>query len=60
MRILFNLTTTIEVPEADLFPPKDEVERQLTAFFADEGMVVRRIEVTNYAVIAKEEEQDES
>lgn len=57
MRILFNLTTTIEVPEADLFPPKDEVERQLTAFFADEGMVAHGLVVTNYAVIAKDEEQ---
>ena len=59
MRILFNLTTTIEVPEADIFPPREEVERQLTVLFADEGMVVRRIEVTNYSVITKAEEEQE-
>ena len=59
MRIMFNLTTTIEVPEADIFPPREEVERQLTVLFADEGMVVRRIEVTNYSVITKAEEEQE-
>ena len=55
MRILFNLLTTIEVPDADEFPPREEVEKQLIEFFASEGMIAHGLEVTNYAVPADAE-----
>lgn len=58
MRILFNLMTTIEVPDADLFPPREEVEQQLSDFFRSEGMIAHGLEVTNYGVPAEEGEQD--
>ena len=54
MRILFNLLTTIEVPDAELFPPREEVEKELIKFFASEGMIAHGLEVTNYAVPAEE------
>ena len=56
MRILFNLTTTIELPDADKFPPKEEVKKALVEIFKDEGGIVRNLEITNYGVIADEAE----
>lgn len=57
MRILFNLYTTIEVPDANKFPPKEEVEKELVDFFADEGIIAHGLEITNYRAIADEEER---
>ena len=56
MRILFNLLTTIEVPDADVFPPREEAEKELVKFFASEGMIAHGLEITNYAVPADEQE----
>ena len=50
MTIQFNLSTAIEVPDADECPPPEEVERQLIEFFEEEGMIARGLEVTNYCV----------
>jgi hypothetical protein len=57
MRVLFNLFTTIEVLDADEFPPKEEVERQLVDFFMYEGMIAHGLEVTNYCAPAEEAER---
>ena len=59
MKILFNLLTTIEIPNADNFPPREEVEKMLAEFFAAEGMIAHGLEVTNYCVPAEEAETDE-
>lgn len=59
MRILFNLMTTIEVPDAEIFPPREEVEKALVDFFAIEGMIAHGLEVTNYCVPSEEGNQDE-
>ena len=40
MKILFNLMTTIEVPDAEEFLPREEVEKELTDFFRSEGIIV--------------------
>lgn len=56
MRILFNLMTTIEVPDAEEFPPREEVEKELTDFFRSEGMIAHGLEITNYCVPAEEQE----
>ena len=55
MKILFNLWTTIEVPDAEEFPPREGVEKQLIDFFEAEGMIAHGLEVTNYCVPAEEE-----
>ena len=55
MRILFNLMATIEVPDADKFPPREEVEKELVQFFAEEGMIAHGLEITNYCVSAEED-----
>ena len=60
MRILFNLMTTIEVPDAEQFPPREEVEKQLFEFFKSEGMIAHGLEITNYCVPADEEQEKES
>lgn len=39
MRILFNLLTTIEIPNADVFPPREEVTNY--AVSADEQKNIR-------------------
>lgn len=59
MRILFNLLTTIEIPDADIFPPREEVEKMLTDFFKGEGMIAHGLEITNYAVPCEEQEGEE-
>lgn len=58
MRILFNLLTTIEIPDADVFPPREKVEKELVEFFASEGMIAHGLEITNYAVPADEQEDE--
>lgn len=55
MRILFNLMATIEVPDAEEFPPRAEVEKELVQFFAEEGMIAHGLEITNYGVPAEED-----
>ena len=56
MKILFNLLTTIEIPDADEFPPRAEVEKALVEFFRNEGMIAHGLEVTNYCVPVEEDE----
>lgn len=58
MKILFNLWTTIEVPDAEEFPPREDVEKQLIDFFAAEGMIAHGLKVTNYCVPAEEAEEE--
>ena len=48
MKILFNLMATIEIPDADKFPPREVAEKELREFFECEGMIIRNLEVTNY------------
>ena len=56
MRILFNLLTTIEIPDADFFAPREEVEEAIEALFQNEGMITHGLEITNYAVPYDEKE----
>ena len=56
MRILFNLMTTIEVPDAEEFPSREVVEKELTDFFRSEGMIAHGLEITNYRVLTEEQE----
>lgn len=56
MRILFNLLTTIEVPDADFFAPREQVEEAIVKLFESEGMITHGLEITNYAVPAEEDE----
>ena len=48
MTIKFKLTATIEVPDADEFPPKEMVEKDLMELFISEGMVPHELEITDY------------
>ena len=52
MKILFNLLTTIEIPDAEVFPPREQVEEFLVKLFEYEGMIAHGLEVTNYGVPA--------
>ena len=54
MRITFNLTAKIEVPDADYFPPVREVERQLAEYLADEGLMAINLDITNYVNLDEE------
>ena len=56
MRILFNLLTTIEIPDAEVFPPKEQAEEAIVKLFESEGMITHGLEITNYAVPYDEEE----
>lgn len=58
MRILFNLMATIEIPDADKFPPKEEAEKALVEIFVDEGAIVHSLEITNYRILADEQEDE--
>ena len=58
MRILFDLTTTLELPDADKFPPREEVEKALAEIFVDEGAIVHGLEITNYRMLADEQEDE--
>ena len=48
MTIKFKLTATIEVSDADEFPPKEMVEKDLMELFISEGMVPHELEITDY------------
>ena len=58
MRILFNLMTKIEIPDADYFPKRGDVEEELVEFFKSEGMIAHSLEITNYAALADEQEDE--
>ena len=56
MRILFDLLTTIEIPDAGVFPPREEAEKAMVKLFKSEGIIVHGLEITNYCVPAEERE----
>ena len=58
MRILFNLLTTIEIPDADVFPPREQAEEAFVKLFESEGMIAHGLEITNYCVPAEEQESE--
>lgn len=58
MRVLFDLTTTLELPDADKFPPREEVEKALVEIFEDEGATVHGLEITNYRMLTDEQEDE--
>lgn len=58
MKILFNLMTTIEIPDANKFPPREQVEEELIREFENLGMIAHGLEVTNYCVPADEENDE--
>ena len=60
MKILFNLMTTIEIPDADEFPPKERVEEELVREFEGWGMIAHGLEITNYCVPADDGEDETS
>ena len=58
MRILFNMMCTVEIPDADVFPPKEEVKKRLIEMFKEEmGANLHGLEITNYAVPAEEDNE---
>ena len=57
MKISFDLSTKIEVHDADFSPQKEEVEKHLAEVFESEGMTACGLEVTNYCVPAGEAER---
>lgn len=56
MNIMFRLTAKIEVPNADKAPLRELLEESLVDLFEDEGMVVRKLRVTDY--YAKQEGEE--
>ena len=48
MTLKFNLMATIEVPNADKFPPKEEIEKSIAEMLEFEGMVSHGLAVTDY------------
>jgi hypothetical protein len=48
MKLKFNLMATIEVPNADEFPPKEVIEKSIAEMFEFEGMISRELAVTDY------------
>ena len=48
MTLKFNLTATIEVPDADKFPTKEEIEKSIAEMLEFEGMVSHELAVTDY------------
>jgi hypothetical protein len=48
MKIFIDLTVSLEYPDADIFPPKKELENDFVKMFKGEGLVVHGIEITNY------------
>ncbi len=55
VKIIFDLSAKIEVPGADNFPLREDVEKMLIEFFKSEGMIAYGLEVTNYCVPADAE-----
>ena len=50
MTLKFNLMTTIEVPDADKFPPKEMAEKDLMELFISEGMIPHELKLIDYYV----------
>jgi hypothetical protein len=50
MTLKFNLMATIEVPNADEFPPKERVEKDLMELFISEGMIPHELKLMDYYV----------
>lgn len=50
MTIKFKLTATIDVPDADEFPPKEMAEKDLMELFISEGMIPHELKLTDYYV----------
>lgn len=48
MTVKFNLMATIEVPNADKFPSKEEIEKSIAEMFKFEGMISHELAVTDY------------
>ena len=48
MTLKFKLTATIEVPGADKFPPKEEIEKSIAEILEFEGMISHELAVTDY------------
>lgn len=48
MTLKFNLMATIEVPNADEFPPKEVVEKDIADMLKLEGMISHELAVTDY------------
>lgn len=48
MTLKFNLMVTIEVPNADKFPPKEEIKKSIAEMLEFEGMISHELTVTNY------------
>lgn len=48
MTVKFNLMATIEVPNADKFPPKEEIEKSIAEILEFEGMISHELAVTDY------------
>lgn len=58
MRILFNLMTTIEIPDADYFPKRGDIENELVEFFKSEGMIAHNLEIMNYIALANRQKDE--
>ncbi len=56
MTLKFNLMTTIEVPNADKFPPKEVVEESIIDMLRWEGMISHELAVTDYRAEGDENE----
>ena len=48
MTLKFNLMATIEVPNADEFPPKEVIEKSIAEMLEFEGMISHELAVTDY------------
>ena len=56
MTLKFNLMATIEVPNADKFPPKEVVEERIIDMLRWEGMISHELAVTDYRAEGDENE----
>lgn len=56
MTLKFNLTATIDVPDADEVPPKEEIEKSIAEILEFEGMVSHELAVTDYRAEGDENE----
>ena len=59
MKISFDLSAKIEVPNAENFPSREDVEEMLIRFLEAEGMIARGLKVTNYCVPADTERRSD-
>ena len=53
MKVLFDLTTTIEIPDTDKFPSIEGVTEMLVELFKKEGMIAHELEVTYWVVASR-------